>query len=304
MFEFIEPLIVAGEGAAAFEVGALDVALRAEEVRGEFSGEFAFGIRRGFPQRRGVPGEEVVFQREEELRAAGLALAGGAADELAVDARALVALEADDVEPARAPRCLGHRDVRAAARHVRGDGHGRGLAGLLDDVRFLGVLLCIQQAEGESERRERSGEGLAVLDRARADEHGLALRAARGDFAGDGGELGGARGEDAVGQQCAARRAVERDDGGGDAVARAQLGGGLLRGARHAADAAIEPEIRGARDGGLAGIFLRDLHARARFHRLMQSAAPCAVGAEAAGEFIDDHDLPLLHDVVDIAPEL
>ena len=43
---------------------------------------------------------QVVLQRQEELRAAGIALAAGAAAQLVVDAAALMALGADDVEPA------------------------------------------------------------------------------------------------------------------------------------------------------------------------------------------------------------
>ena len=56
-------------------------------------------------QQRGDPlaGEdahEVVFEREEEARRAGVALAAGAAAELVVDAAGLVALGAEDVQAA------------------------------------------------------------------------------------------------------------------------------------------------------------------------------------------------------------
>src|SRR5207253_2924021 len=44
---------------------------------------------------------QVVFQRQEELRAAGVALAAGAAAQLIVDAPALVALGAEHEHPAR-----------------------------------------------------------------------------------------------------------------------------------------------------------------------------------------------------------
>ncbi len=44
--------------------------------------------------------QQVVFQRQEEARRAGIALAAGAAAQLIVDAPALVALGADDVEAA------------------------------------------------------------------------------------------------------------------------------------------------------------------------------------------------------------
>ena len=49
---------------------------------------------------------QVVLQRQEELRMAGIALAAGAAAQLVVDAPALVALGADDVEAAGGERLL------------------------------------------------------------------------------------------------------------------------------------------------------------------------------------------------------
>jgi hypothetical protein len=42
---------------------------------------------------------QVVFERQEELRRAGIALAAGAAAELVVDAAAFVPLGAEDMEP-------------------------------------------------------------------------------------------------------------------------------------------------------------------------------------------------------------
>ena len=48
----------------------------------------------------GVAEEEVVFGGGEELRAAGVALAGGSAEELAVDSIAGGGLGGDDVEAA------------------------------------------------------------------------------------------------------------------------------------------------------------------------------------------------------------
>ena len=49
---------------------------------------------------------QVVLQRQEELRAPGIALAAGAAAQLVVDAAALVALGADHVEAAGGERLL------------------------------------------------------------------------------------------------------------------------------------------------------------------------------------------------------
>ena len=123
---------------------------------------------------------QVVLQRQEEFRAAGVALAAGAAAQLVVDAAAFVALGAEDVEAAGGERLLlagaatssriaascasrsgpsgmsasssrdahvdiaAELDVGAAAGHVGGDGDGAGHAGLGDDVGFLLVIAGVQ----------------------------------------------------------------------------------------------------------------------------------------------------------------
>ena len=133
-------------------VMGFDFALGAAKMHGGFCGKFAVGIcERGqfFDDVGGVAREQVVFEREEKLCAAGLALTRGATDELAINTRGFVTFEADDVEAADAFACCGERDVRAAPGHVGGDGDGAGFAGLGDDFSFVGVLLGVEQAEGK-----------------------------------------------------------------------------------------------------------------------------------------------------------
>src|SRR5262249_3599429 len=85
--------------------------------------------------------EQLVLEREEELRAARVALASGAADELAVDAQRLVALGAEDVQAA-GPDHRGRRlDVGAASGHVRGDRARAVLPRERDDLRLASGLL-------------------------------------------------------------------------------------------------------------------------------------------------------------------
>ncbi len=126
---------------------------------------------------------QVVLQRQEELGAPGIALAAGRAAQLVVDAAALVALGADDVEAAGrdAPCCLNDRhlgadlgflgiplraglrlgaflrdahvdaaaelDVGAAARHIGRDRDGARHAGLGHDIGFLLVEAGVQDGE-------------------------------------------------------------------------------------------------------------------------------------------------------------
>ena len=127
---------------------------------------------------------QVVFEREEELGVAGVALAAGAAAQLVVDAPDLVPLGAEHVKAAGGERLLleprdlradlvgdprflalggssmsgqlladahvgvaAELDVGAAAGHVGGDGDGAGHAGLGDDVGFLLVIAGVEDRE-------------------------------------------------------------------------------------------------------------------------------------------------------------
>ena len=153
---------------------------------------------------------QVVFERQEELRGAGVALAAGAAAQLVVDAPALVPLGADDEQAAGRqhhlpvggdlgadagagrPRSAGsfsswrdahvdvaaELDVGAAAGHVGGDGDGAAAAGLGDDLRFLLVVAGVQHLVRDLVLLQQVGQQLRLLDRDGADQHRLAALAA------------------------------------------------------------------------------------------------------------------------------
>ncbi len=99
----------------------------------------------------------------KKMACPGVALAAGASAQLPIDAPALVALGADDLQAGALsfvaggleigiafpglgqPEDLGRQlDVRAAPGHVRGDGHGADPAGLGDDLGLHLVLLRVQ----------------------------------------------------------------------------------------------------------------------------------------------------------------
>src|SRR5439155_16622571 len=122
---------------------------------------------------------EVVVAGEVEASLARIALAAGAAAQLVVDAARLVALGAEDVEPAELAHALAELDVDAAAGHVRRDRHGAGLAGVLDDLGLARVLLRVQDVVLDALTCEQLRQVLRGLDRDRADEDGLALLRAR-----------------------------------------------------------------------------------------------------------------------------
>ena len=134
-----------------------------------------------------------VFERDVEARRSRIALTARAAAQLIVDAPRLVALRADDVQAAVARDAVAELDVGAAAGHVGGDRHLGVLAGILDDLGFLLVILRVEHVALDAFAPQHRGEQLALLDRARADEHRPALLMLGDDLVDDRFELGAFR---------------------------------------------------------------------------------------------------------------
>ena len=190
---------------------------------------------------------QVVLEREEEARGPGVALAPGAAAQLVVDAAALVALGADDVQAARGDHLLvllvrdgaelgedllvgaplgplrgealaGERlgvapeqDVGAAAGHVGRDRDRGVAAGLGDDLGLALVVLGVEHLVADPLALEQGREVLGLLDRDRADQRRAAGLGARLDLADDGVELLALGAVDQVLLVDAPHRAVGRD---------------------------------------------------------------------------------------------
>ena len=102
--------------------------------------------------RVGKETHQVVLQRDEELRASGIALTGTAPAQLAVDAAGLVAFRAEHEEPAELAHALAELDVGPAPRPVRRDGHGSALSGLGDALRPDLVVLRVEYLVLDSAR--------------------------------------------------------------------------------------------------------------------------------------------------------
>ena len=73
--------------------------------------------------------------------------------------------------------------------------------------------------------------------------------------------------------------------------------------AGHAGKLSVQPEIVLKCNGRQSLIFALDFHAFLGFHRLMQPVRPAPALHHASGEFIDDNDLVVTHDVVYFAFE-
>ncbi len=306
---------------------------------------------------------EVVLQRQEELGAAGIALAPRAAAQLIVDAPALVTLGADDIEPAGLDRLLledgdlgadggflgvalllrgrrvellldAHLDVAAelnvgaAAGHVGGDGDGAGDAGFRDDERLLLVVARVE--DGEILRRLAGARGgverghrvrlrevdllvaaaledvaqlLRLLDRGRADQHRLHLGVRFLDLAHDRAQLLFAGAIDLVVLVGAADRPMGRDFDDDQFVNLGEFVGLGRRGAGHARQLLVEAEIVLERDRGERDVLRLNRDAFLGLERLMQAFRIAPARHHAAGEFVDDDDLVVAHDIVLVALE-
>src|SRR5262249_42421210 len=84
--------------------------------------------------------QQFILQRQEELTAPRVALAAGAAGQLAVDSDVLVALRAQPLPSARLDALARRLDVGAATGHVGRDGDSSLLPGLGHDLCFLLML--------------------------------------------------------------------------------------------------------------------------------------------------------------------
>ena len=281
---------------------------------------------------------EVVFQGQEELRRAGVALAPRAAPELVVDATALVALGADDEEAARRDHRLlvfrhlgadlggaardlvsvldvGHLlldehfhvaaelDVGAPPRHVGGDGDAPRLSGLGDDVGLLLVVAGVEHVVGDFLLLEQLGKVLRLLDADGADQGRLAALLAFGDEVGDGLVFLGAGAVDLVVHVFADAGQVGRNLDHLEIVDFGQLAGLGHGGAGHAGELGIEPEVVLEGDRGQGLVFLLDLHPFLGLERLVQALGIAPTLHHATGELVDDDDLVVLDDVVGIARE-
>ena len=156
---------------------------------------------------------------------------------------------------------------------------------------------------GRSAFGEVAGEHLGVLDRRRPDEHRLAALVAILDVGDDRADFFRKRPVHLVVLVLAHHRHVRRDHDRLEVIDLLELERLGVRRARHAGELRVHPEIVLERDRRERLIFALDRHALLRFDRLVQALGPAAPGHQPAGEFVDDHDFAVLHDVVLVAME-
>ena len=231
----------------------------------------------------------------EDLLVVGVAVGRGLADQL------LGHLHAAHFGARHEFGVAAQQDVRAAAGHVRRDRDGALAARLRDDLGFLLVVFRVEHLVLDAAALEHRAQLLGLLDRDRADQHRLALFVVLDDVFDDGVEFALFGLVDDVRAVLADHRLVRRDLDDVELVDLAEFGLLGHRGAGHAGELVVQAEevLEGDRRERLA--LARDLHVFLRLDRLVQALVVAAAVHEAAGEFVDDDDLAVAHDVVDVA---
>src|SRR2546422_7259281 len=88
--------------------------------------------------------DQLVFERDNHLIAAGVALTSAAAMKLPVDAPGLVVLGSDDVETAPFGNATRQANIRSTPGHVCRDRNSPWFSSLGDDCRFFRILTRIK----------------------------------------------------------------------------------------------------------------------------------------------------------------
>jgi hypothetical protein len=192
-------------------------------------------------------------------------------------------------------------DVGTAAGHVGGDGDRLRAAGLGDDMRLALVLLGVEHFVRDAGGGELVGEQFRGLDRGGADQRRLAALVAVLDVLDHGVELRFLGQVDEVGAVLADHRAVGRDHHHFQAVDGLEFVGLGVRRAGHARQLGVHAEVVLEGDRGEGLVLALDRHAFLGLDRLVQAVGPAPALQRAAGEFVDDDDLAVAHDVVDVA---
>ena len=204
-------------------------------------------------------------------------------------------MEAAEIDYARA-----ELDVGAPARHVRGDGHRTGLAGLRDDLGFLLVELGVQHVVLDAPALQHAAKRFRGVDGGGPDQDGLALSVQFLDFIDDRVILLATGAEDHVVVVGAPDRLVGRDLHHVHLVDREELARFRHGRAGHARQLLVHAEVILYGDGRDRARFLLDLHAFLGLDGLVQALGQPPAVHQPAREGVDQDDLAVLDDVIDV----
>src|SRR2546421_5499865 len=105
----------------------------------------------------GMADEQIILGRTEHLGATRVALAGSAAEKLAIDAPGAMRLSGNHMQPAKLGHATSEFNIGAATGHVSGDGDLPALAGFGDDAGFLSGLRRVQDPMGKLQSSQAAG---------------------------------------------------------------------------------------------------------------------------------------------------
>ena len=275
---------------------------------------------------------EVVFQRQVEPGKTGVALPTRAAAQLVVDTARFVALGTEDMQPAgiqyllvtllpgrlefhppgivdRARGCklclkvTAKYDVCAPAGHIGGDSDHPRPPGLGDDLRLLLVIFGVQHLVRDIGLAEALGQLFRGFHRGGTHQHRRALGHTILDVRHDGVEFLFLAQVHKVVEVFALLGHVGGNHQYLQAVNLAKFKGLGVGGAGHAGQLAIKAEI--VLEGrGCQGLALTlDGYTLFCLNRLVQALGQAPPRHGPPGVLVDQHHLPVLHDVLDIAVE-
>ena len=171
-------------------------------------------------------------------------------------------------------------------------------AGVLDDLRFLFVVLRVEHVALDAAPAQQHRQPLGLLDRPRADQDRAALLVLGDDLVDDRFELRVLGPVDDVGLVFARDRAVGRDHDDVETVDVAELALLGLRGTGHAGELLVEAEVVLERDRRERLVLAANEQTFLRFDRLMDAVGVAPAVHQAAGELVDDDDLAVFDDVL------
>ncbi len=230
----------------------------------------------------GVVGDQVVFEADQEHRAAGVALAPGAAPELVVQAAARVPARPDDVQAAQLGDPLAEPDVGAPPGHLGGHGDRRPGAGPGDDRGLLGVVLGVEHDAVETLGAQVVRQALGLGHVEGADQDRAPRRVDARDLLDQRPLLVACRAENAVGLVDADARLVRGHDRDLQAVELPEVLLDRHRRARHATyfGIAADEALDGDRIEDLAGLARRE--GLLGLHRRLEAVGPALQGRHPA----------------------
>ena len=189
-------------------------------------------------------------------------------------------------------------DVRAAPRHVGGDGHRPESARLRDDLRFALVVLRVEDVVLDAVLSEQPGNFLRLIHRRGAHENGLAALVPLDDLVDDRPLFAVDRRIHPIGEVHPLDGLVGRNFDDVQGVDGAEFRLFRLGSTRHARQLGVQAEVVLEGDGGVRLVFASDFHPFFRFDRLVQTVRVPAPDHESAREFVDDDDFAVVDDVV------